>query len=174
MGSEVPSLHPIKFSPIFLWYFKRRNIVNSIWNKIKSFLRMFSATVSRPAFQKLFSSRFNSPQLHVSTQCLNLCKYRRNIVWWKLLLLCRPTWRYFGSIVKIDFGQKLVIISLIFVRINGANDFDNNCVKIRLTVLLRLKNCYNIEKWVWEVISSIAKDKTKENAFFPIVIKLNI
>lgn len=81
---------------------------------------------------------------------------------------------YFGSIVKINFGQKLVIISLTFVRINGANNFDNNYVKIGLTVLLRLKSCNNIEKWVWEVLSSIVNDKTKENAIFPIVMKLNI
>lgn len=106
---------------------------------------------------------------------LNLCKYQRNIVHRKLLLLCClhdviltefSLGVYFGSIVKIDFGQKLEIISLIFVRINGANDFDDNRVKIDLRVLLRLKSCYNIEKWVWEVLSSIAKDKTKENAFF--------
>lgn len=67
-----------------------------------------------------------------------------------------------------------MIISLIFVGINGANNFDDNCAKICLTVLLRLKSYCNIEKWVWEVLSSIAKDRTKENAFFPIVMKLNI
>lgn len=124
MGSEVSSLHPIKFSPIFLWYFKRRYIVNSLWNKIKSFPRMFKLL---QYLVQHFKSCFCQGLIHHNymflRNMLNLCKYQRNIVRWKLLLLCRPTWRYFGSIVKIDFGQELVTISLILFELPAPTIF---------------------------------------------------